>query len=274
MAFLRNDSKVWVDGRLLSAAEATGVSVFDHGFIVGDGVFEAVRVDRGRPLALGRHLDRWARSAAGLGLVPLDREQAERCVAEVLQANRPILDGTHDILRLTYTAGPGYLGSPREDGVAPTMVAALTSGHVPDPATAVEIVPWPRNERGALAGLKTTSYGENAMALAHAVKAGASEAIFATTTGQLCEGTGSNVFIVTGGVLTTPPLADGLLAGITRALVMEQNDVVERSVPLSALADAEEAFLTSTTRDVQAIVKVNGQRVADGQIGPITRTAM
>jgi branched-chain amino acid aminotransferase len=274
MPFSRSDSYVWVDGRVLPALDGAAVSVFDHGFIVGDGVFEAIRIDLGRPLALGPHLDRWERSAIGLGLPPIDRAQAERCVAEVLEANRPILDGTHDILRLTYTAGPGALGSPRADGIVPTMVAALTSGHVPDRTVGVKVVPWPRNERGALAGLKTTSYGENAMALAAARAAGAGEAIFATTVGNLCEGTGSNVFIVVDGVILTPPLADGLLAGITRAIVMEQNAVQERSVPVAALADADEAFLTSTARDVQAIVQVDGEPVGDGGIGPVTATAM
>ncbi|MDR1293985.1 MAG: aminotransferase class IV [Bifidobacteriaceae bacterium] len=274
MAFSRTDSFVWIDGRIVAAGEATGVSVFDHGFIVGDGVFEAIRLDHGRPLALGLHLDRWQRSAAGLGLVPLDREAAERCVAEVLDANRHVLDGSHDILRLTYTAGPGFLGSPREAGTVPTMVAAVTSGHVPEPATSVITVPWPRNERGALAGLKTTSYGENAMALAHARAAGASEAIFATTTGRLCEGTGSNIFIVRDGLALTPPLDDGVLAGITRILVMQQNAVTQQSVPLASLADADEAFLTSTVRDVQAVTQVDGKAIGDGQIGPVTRAAM
>jgi branched-chain amino acid aminotransferase len=274
MGFDREQSYVWIDGEILPAGEARAVSVFDHGFIVGDGVFEAVRIDHARPLAIGPHLDRMARSAAGLGLTPLDRAWAERCVAEVLDANRAILDGTHDILRITYTAGPGALGSPRQPGVAPTLVAALSSGHVPAEAVGVIVVPWPRNERGALAGLKTTSYGENALALARAHAAGASEALFATTTGNLSEGTGSNVFVVMGGQIVTPPMADGILGGITRALVMELNDVDERSEPVSVLATAEEVFLTSTTRDVQAVTSVDGVPVGDGNIGPVTRSAM
>jgi branched-chain amino acid aminotransferase len=274
MAFTRAQTLVWIDGQLIPAGQPTAVSVFDHGFIVGDGVFEAIRVDHGRPFALAAHLARWRRSADGLGLPPLDPERARRCVAEVLDANRALLDGSHDVLRLTYTAGSGAMGTPRVDDAVPTMVATLASGRVPDPAISVITVPWPRNERGALAGLKTTSYGENALALARARAQGAGEALFATTAGNLCEGTGANVFVVRDGAVATPPLTDGILAGVTRALVLEQNDVEVLSLPMSVLTEADEIFLTSTTRDVQAVVKVDGQPVGDGRIGPVTQAAL
>jgi branched-chain amino acid aminotransferase len=136
----------------------------------------------------------------------------------------------------------------------------------------VVTVPWPRNEHGALAGLKTTSYGENVRALAHAQSHGGSEAIFANTAGNLCEGTGTNVFVVSQGRLLTPPLSGGCLAGVTRALVIEWTGATEQDLPLQALADADEAFLTGTTRDVQPIRCVDGRSLPAAP-GPITRKA-
>jgi branched-chain amino acid aminotransferase len=133
-------------------------------------------------------------------------------------------------------------------------------------------VPWPRNERGALAGIKTTSYAENVRALAYAAERGGSEAIFANTRGNLCEGTGSNVFVVLDGELVTPPLSAGCLAGVTRGLLIEWAGAEEEDVPLSALAQAGEAFLTGTTRDVQPIRMVDGFALP-AQPGPVTRKA-
>ena len=114
------------------------------------------------------------------------------------------------------------------------------------PATAdVAVVPWTRNENAPTAGAKTTSYADNVVALAEAHRRGAAEAIFANTRGELCEGTGSNVFVGLGGRLYTPPLSSGCLAGITRELLLEWTDAVEETLSLGALADADEAFLAS-----------------------------
>ncbi len=141
------------------------------------------------------------------------------------------------------------------------------------PTEDVCVVPWPRNERGAMVGVKTTSYAENVVALAHAAERGAGEALFANTAGNLCEGTGSNVFVVVDGRLLTPTLASGCLAGVTRALVLEWSDAQEADVPVGALAGAEEAFLTSTTRDVQPIRLVNGTALPAAP-GPVTAAVM
>jgi branched-chain amino acid aminotransferase len=140
------------------------------------------------------------------------------------------------------------------------------------PAEHVATVQWTRNERGALAGLKTTSYAENVIALADANERGAGEAIFANTKGELCEGTGTNVFLVINDVLVTPPLSSGCLAGVTRELVGEVVAVEERAVPLGALAVASEAFLTSSTRDVQPIATVDGAPLPACP-GPLTQAA-
>ena len=130
-----------------------------------------------------------------------------------------------------------------------------------DPTAAVCVVPWPRNERGAMAGIKTTSYAENVKALAYAKERGCTEALFETTTGLLCEGTGSNVFVGIDGRLLTPPLSSGCLAGVTRDLLLEVTDAVEEDIPMAAFREADEVFLTSTGRDVQPVHRVDDRRV-------------
>ena len=128
-------------------------------------------------------------------------------------------------------------------------------------------VPWVRNERSAVTGLKTTSYAENVRALAYAKERGGSEAIFANTIGNLCEGTGTNIFWVFDGELVTPPLSSGALAGVTRALVLDWYGATERDLPFAALAEADEIFLTSTTRDVQAVHRVDDRELpAPGEV--------
>ncbi|MEU6218067.1 aminodeoxychorismate lyase [Streptomyces sp. NPDC047022] len=259
--------KIWLDGGLQDA-ESARVSVFDHGLTVGDGIFETVKATEGRAFALTRHLERLTRSARGLGLPDPDLDEVRRACAAVLEANPAPLGR----LRITYTGGYGPLGSDRGDRGPTLMVALGATARRPD-STAVITVPWTRNERGALAGLKTTSYAENVVALARASQQGATEALFANTVGQLCEGTGTNVFVVLDGEIHTPPLASGCLAGITRALTAEWTGARETDLPLDVLERADEIFLTSTLRDVQAVHRVDGRELA-GAPGPVTAKAM
>jgi branched-chain amino acid aminotransferase len=151
------------------------------------------------------------------------------------------------------------------------VVIAVGELKAADPTAAVCVVPWPRNERGAMAGIKTTSYAENVVALAHAKARGCTEALFETTTGLLCEGTGSNVFVGIGGRLLTPPLSSGCLAGVTRDLVLEVTDAAEEDIPMDVFRDADEVFLTSTGRDVQPVHQVDGRRHRTD--GPLTMAA-
>jgi branched-chain amino acid aminotransferase len=262
--------RTWVNGALVEADEAL-VNVFDHGLTVGDGVFETAKVTDGVAFALGRHLDRLARSAEGMGLPTPDLDEVRTACSAVI-AQAPV--GLHR-LRITYTGGISPLGSERGNEGA-TLVVAMSAATPPPESTAVAVVPWPRNERGALSGLKTTSYGENVKALAYAKERGGSEAIFADTQGRLSEGTGSNIFLVVDGRLVTPTLATGCLAGITRQLVLEWSDVTEVDMPMSVLETAEEIFITSSIRDVQAVSAVvteNGRRELSPAPGPITREA-
>lgn len=257
---------VWMNGALLDSPTGPALSATDHGVTVGDGVFEAVKVVDGQPFALTRHLDRLGASARGLGLPEVDVAAVRAGVAAVLAAEHLDLGR----LRITYTGGPAPMGSGRGDEPPTLVVAADAMGAWPE-TSAVVTVPWPRNERGATAGLKTTSYAENVIALAQAHAAGASEAVFATTTGLLCEGTGSNVFYVVDGELRTPSLATGCLAGVTRALVLEWFGGREVDEPLEVLADASEVFLTSTTRDVQGVHRWDDRELPAP--GPVTREA-
>jgi len=248
---------VWLDGRLVAVDDAR-ISPFDHGLLVGDGVFETAKVVDGVAFALRRHLARLRRSAAGLGIeVPYTDDELRGAIGAVIAGNGP---GTGR-LRTTVTGGPGPLGSNR-GGVAPTVIVAASTATPWAPTTTVVTVPWTRNERSAVAGLKTVSYAENVVALAYAHERGATEAVFADTTGRLSEGTGSNVFLVTGGRLLTPTLATGCLPGITRDLVLEVTEAEEADVDLGVLANADEAFLTSSTRDVHPISHVNGRALA------------
>ncbi|MFD5870787.1 aminotransferase class IV [Streptomyces sp. NPDC060322] len=259
--------RIWVNGGLYDADEAR-LSVLDHGLTVGDGIFETVRVAGGRPFALTRHLDRMTRSARGLGLADPDHDEVRRAVAAVVEGN-PMELGR---LRITYTGGLSPLGSDRGDA-GPTLVVAMGETSRRPDSTAVVTVPWTRNERGAVTGLKTTSYAENVIALARAHEGGASEALFPNTVGQLCEGTGSNVFVVLDGRIHTPPIASGCLAGITRALTVEWTGAQETDLPLDVLERADEIFLTSTLRDIQAVHRVDGRRLASAP-GPVTAKAM
>jgi branched-chain amino acid aminotransferase len=258
--------KTWVDGRLTDADDAT-VSAFDHGLTVGDGVFETLKVVDGAPFALTRHLDRLRSSAAGLGLDAPADDVLRTAVAEVLAAHAPAEMGR---LRITLTGGRGPLGSDR--GTAhPTLVVAVSPATGWPPSTRLAVVPWPRNERSAVAGLKTTSYAENVVALARAKAAGADEALFLDTRGHLCEGTGSNLFVVVGGRLLTPALSTGCLAGVTRALVLDWVGAEEAELPLSVLDDADEVFVTSSTRDVSPVATVDDRRYPAP--GPVTARA-
>ncbi len=260
---------LWIDNELVDESIAR-VSPLDHGILVGDGVFETICVYDRVPFAWRRHYERLTNSAAGLGLsVPKS--------AALLDAARAVIaanDRHRGRLRITITGGPGPLGSERS-GAPETIIVAI--GSLPDwPETErCLIVPWRRNEMGATTGLKTISYAENVRALAHARTTGAGEALFLNTAGDLCEATGSNIFLVTDGIIATPPLDSGCLAGVTRALVIDLAiasglTIVEKPISAVAYREANEAFLTSTTREVQAISQINDYTLT-GAPGPVTK---
>jgi branched-chain amino acid aminotransferase len=283
----------WISGSLVPA-EAAVIPIDDHGLVVGDGVFETLKTVGRAPFAVRRHLARLRRSAAALGLVvPYDDDRLIEAMAAVIASSGPAGGGPGGgrgpgsgdgpaggpgsgggelRVRLTVTGGRSPLSSVRGDGPALVVIAASALGPRHDAAT-VAVVPWARNERGALAGVKSTSYAENVVALASARARGADEAVFGNTVGQLCEGTGSNVFVVLDGEVLTPPLASGCLAGVTRDLVLESGAAREADIDLERFRSADEAFLTSTTRDVQPIAAIDGRRLPLVG-GPVTAAAM
>ncbi|WP_229738411.1 aminotransferase class IV [Isoptericola cucumis] len=271
---------IWADGRLVEQGQGA-LSAVDHGITVGDGVFETCTVFDGQAFALTRHLARLGRSARGLGLESPDEQKVRDGVTAVLdeavRGGGPF-DGR---LRITVTAGVGPLGSGRTPGAQTVVVAAQESAMAPTSRSARS--PWTRNEHSAVAGLKTTSYAENVVALADAVSKGGDESIFANTVGQLCEGTGSNVFVERGGELVTPPLEAGCLAGITRALLLEWG--AEAGLPVReaepdelpftvldevALGEAQ-LLLTSSGRNVQPVTWLDGADVPVGELSAAAR---
>ena len=264
---MSTSTRVWVNGDLVEPAQPS-VSALDHGVTVGDGVFETAKLTGGRPFALTRHHRRLERSARGLGLPPLDLALLDKGISAVLDGE-PIEFGR---LRYSVTGGLGPLGSDRDDEALTYIV--LAAPQPPNPVSGkISVVPWARNERSAVVGLKTTSYAENVVALARAKQAGAVEAIFGNTRGELCEGTGSNVFIVVDGVVLTPPPESGLLRGITRELVIEWGraagvEVREETLPLDVLDTADEVFITSSTKDILPVHAVDDRELSSER--PVT----
>jgi branched-chain amino acid aminotransferase len=265
---------VWVDGTVVPAASAGRVSALDRGLLLGEGVYETAKVVDGTPFALTRHLDRLRRSAAlvGIRVSWSDGELREACGA-VVDAALEAGGWPEDLgrLRITVTGGPAALGPGAGSSHPALFVAAGPGAAWPGPSE-VATVPWRRNPDRPTRGAKVTAALDDVLALAEARRRGADEAVLASTAGALCEGTGSNVFVVVDGVLATPSLDTGCLPGITRDLVCELVQVVERDdLTLDDLRQADEAFLTSSTRDVQPIASVDGVpiRSAEGP-GPVT----
>ena len=266
---------VWMNGRMVEP-DHPHLRVDDHGVLVGDGVFETLLVvPNGTEMAafaVRRHLERLRRSARVLRFeCPYGDDDLRAAIAQCLA----VAPGA-GVVRITATSGGGPLGSKRGQERGSAIVVA--GNQPPDyrPGTAVAVVPFTRNERGAMAGVKTTSYAENVLALAEARRRGASEAIFADTQGRVSEGTGSNIFWTDGKRLHTPPLDTGCLAGVTRELIMELLDVAETHLPVKDLPSVPEAFLGSTTRSVQSIGRIDDTDLAvvDGELTKAAAMAM
>jgi branched-chain amino acid aminotransferase len=265
--------KLWLDGELVDEGEAR-VSPHDHGLLVGDGVFETLRWYAGKPFALDEHLERLEAGALALGLQMPPLEEVGRAAHSVIEAN-----GLSDArMRITLTSGPGPPGLLRGTDKG---TAIVTAGELqPWPATATAIVSrWHRDEQSALAGVKTISLADHVLALSEARAQGVAEALLTNRRGELCEATTANVFCVRNGRLETPSLASGCLPGITRDRILRlcaklRIGAVETALPYQVLHEAEELFLTSSTREVQPLVGVDGRPVGDGRPGRLTTRLM
>jgi branched-chain amino acid aminotransferase len=263
---------VYLNGRFV-AAEAARVSVFDRGFLYGDGLFETVRAYSGRPFLPDAHHARLAAAAARIGIVPpFDAKEFADLLERTLDRN-----GLADaLLRLTLTRGEGEpVPHPAGCG-APTVLVA------PRAARRMDADAWRRGlaaqvvaEEGAGSGLKSTSFLPHVLALRVAREQGADEALVTNAAGEVAEGSVSNLFGVWDGTLLTPPLAAGGLPGVTRGVVLELAERLglkteERPLPPKALADAEELFVTSTGWEVMPLTRLDGRPVGTGMPGPVT----
>jgi branched-chain amino acid aminotransferase len=251
---LTGQLRIWLDGRLYDDPRDATIAGTDHGLVVGDGVFETLKVTEQGAFAVRRHLRRMDRSAAALGLPPPDHTLIREAIDAVLDGR----DFGRGKLRITYTGGRGPLGSEAAYG-PPTLIVALAPAAPAPLLTSIVTAPWTRNEHGALTGVKSTSYAENVRGLRYAAERGASEAIFLNTVGQVCEGTGTNIFLVFGDTIVTPPLTSGPLAGITRELIMKWSSIEERELTLEEAKRADEVFITSSMRDIQGVERWDDQ---------------
>jgi branched-chain amino acid aminotransferase len=273
---------LWVNGRPADP-QAPHLSPLDRGFTLADGLFETMRALGGVVFRLRAHMDRLRAGAAALAIeLPLD---VERHVADAARAAHAA--GCGDAaLRLTVSRGPGPGGLAILPGATPTVtLVALPSPRFPARAhergLAVAIASGRRNERAMSAGLKTLGYTDSVMALAEARARGADDALLLDTEEHLSEGAASNLFLVLGKTLATPPLSCGALPGVTRATVLELAaslgvPTVERRLTRRELHAAREVFLTSTLRGIAPVTHVIGaggdeQPVGDGSPGPVTR---
>lgn len=260
----------WINGELVDP-NLPQIRMDDHGVTVGDGAFETMEIISGRAFALTRHLYRLDRSLMTMGLAKVPHEMFYTAADEVLrQWVKEYGETARGRIRITVTGGVAPLGSDRLDSPMTVMVAAGPIG--PSAPVFLWTSPWQRNLHSPLVGVKSTSYAENAVALMHAKNNDASEAIFANTNGDLCEGTATNIFIETvDGELHTPDLASGCLAGITRELVIEWADaleitVKERPISMAEYRSATMLAVTSSTRGLMPVAARDGVELIAGPV--------
>jgi branched-chain amino acid aminotransferase len=270
--------KVYIDGKFYDEKNAK-VSVFDHGLLYGDGVFEGIRAYNGRVFKLAEHIDRLFCSAKAILLtLPLSHAALVKAVVETCRRNK-IRDG---YIRLVVTRGPGTLGLNPNRCKNPSVIIIadkiqLYAPELYDRGMEIVTVPTTRNLHSALnPAIKSLNYLNNVLAKIEANIAGVEEAIMLNAEGFVAECTGDNVFIVKNGQLFTPPLSAGALYGITRLMVIEMAReaglfVSEPNLTRYDLFNADECFLTGTGAEIIPVVKIDGRLVGNGKPGPITR---
>lgn len=269
--------RAWVGDGLVDATQAR-VSVFDRGFRTGEGVFETLRAYGTHPFRLEAHLDRAAAGADTLGFALPDREELSHAILETARANAA--EGQDLALRLTVTPGevdPEAAFPPVVES-EPTPTVVVTGNALRyDPAmyrdgVSAAVVAWSRE----IPQVKAVSYLAASLARREARAQGADEALLTDPRGMVLEGSYSNVFAVIRGVLVTPPLEAGILPGVTRAVTLavagdEGLVVEERPLSVTELVEADESFLTASTREIVPLVRVAGRTVGEGRPGPVTQ---
>ena len=271
-------TKVWINGKLFDKADAK-VSVYDHGLLYGDGVFEGLRVYNGKVFRLKEHIDRFYDSARHIWLeIPMSREQLTEAVLSTVKAN----DKRDGYIRLIITRGAGTLGLDPRKTTDPQVIIIVDDISLYPPElydNGMEIVTAAtvRNHPNALnPRIKSLNYLNNILAKIEAIRAGCHEAVMLNPNGEVAECTGDNIFVVKRGVLRTPPLNAGILEGITRNAVIElaraaNIPVQEIVLTRHDIYSADECFLTGTAAEVIPIVKCDGRLIGTGKPGPVTR---
>ncbi len=269
--------KIYLDGRYVPSDEAK-VSVFDHGLLYGDGVFEGIRVYNGRIFRLDQHLDRLFNSAKAIMLaIPLGREQLIEACCETCRQNT-LKDG---YIRLVVTRGVGYLGLNPFRCKNPTVfIIADRIELYPEEAyrkglKLITASTQRTNPAAVSPSIKSLNYLNNILAKIEAVNAGVVEAIMLNAQGHVAECTGDNIFIVRGGKLETPPVSAGALIGITRQVVIElaakrKIAVSEPNLTRYDLATADEVFLTGTAAEIVPVSSIDGRIIGSGRPGLLT----
>jgi len=270
--------KIWLDGRLVDESEAK-ISVFDHGLLYGDGVFEGIRVYNRKVFELDPHIRRLYDSARAIRLqIPMEPAQIRKAVEETVQANG-VVDG---YVRLVVTRGIGTLGLNPFNCSRPSVFII---------ADKIQLYPQETYEKGMRVisattvrnhplalppQIKSLNYLNNILAKIEAIDSNVLEAIMYNHEGYVAEATGDNVFIVRRGIIYTPPVEAGALEGITRAVVIrlaknEGITVEEKNLTRYDLYTCDECFLTGTAAEVIGVVEIDGRAIGGGSPGPITQ---
>ncbi len=272
--------KIYIDGQYYDKDDAK-VSVFDHGVLYGDGIFEGIRAYNGRIFRLQDHLERLQDSANSILLkLPVSLKEIEKAVVETVRQN-----GLKDAyIRLVVTRGIGDLGLDMRKckGGATLFIIADKIELYPDEfyEKGLTLVTSTIRQKGldqVTPSVKSLNYLANIMARAEATAAGAQEAIMLNSTGHVSECTGDNIFFIKRGRIFTPPTSAGILVGVTRQVAMELCEsklgikVIERNFPRYDLYSADEVFLTGTGAEIIAGVKIDGRTIGKGIAGPVTR---
>ena len=277
--------KVWLNGNFVSAADAS-LSIFEHGLLYGDGIFEGLRSYNGQIFENRAHVKRFFESARALMIeLPYSFEEIEQSLPATLDANGLLTPDKDAYLRLVATRGVGMLGmSPTRAGRPNVFVIGTPLGiyreEVYLQGMRAIISSVTRNHPNALPPrIKSLNYLNNILAKIESHQAGVDEAIMLNHQGYIAEATADNVFIFRTGQLQTPPTSAGILEGITRAHVIRLAreaglEVVEKNLERVDLYTADEAFLTGTAAEIVPLVEVDGRRIGTGQVGSVTKDMM
>jgi len=273
---------VYIDGKFYPKSEAK-ISVYDHGLLYGDGVFEGIRAYNGIVFHLKAHIDRLYKSAHPIFLkIPLTKEQLSEAVLDTLRKNNL----TNAYIRLVVTRGVGDLGLDPRKCPKPTIIIITEPLLQLHSAEKVEngistIITWVKRNPvdTATHEMKSLNYLNSILGKIEANNTGADEAICLDKTGYVCEGVGENIFIVRDGEIITPPVSSGALNGITRAVIIRLAkklgiEVTARNITPNELFTADEAFFTGTAAEVAPIREVNKRVIGAGKPGPVTKRIM